>query len=93
MCEVIHMKGEGKVEGPLAMSEAELLALEQEHDNIVGGAKLVWDHLTNCEHSDAKTIAAFERILKYVGIDDEVCVVKLANFKQPAGEMAVHNED
>lgn len=58
--------------GPLSMSEAELLALEARHDAVVDGAKRIRYHLGACEHGDEKTWAAFHDLLKFAGIHDDV---------------------
>lgn len=76
--------------GPLSESEAQVLALEQREQSVVEGAKLVRYHLSQCEHGDAKTWAAFEALLCYAGIRDKVVPQPVS---QPAGEMACHNEE
>lgn len=58
--------------GPLSTTEAELLALEERHDRMLAGAKRIRYHLLNCEHGDSKTFEAFEELLKYIGIYDQV---------------------
>lgn len=82
-------------EGPLSMSEAdlleaELLALEQQHDTMLAAAKRVRYHLTECGHGDAKTLKALDDLLKYIGIHDQVVPRPIT---QPSGEMAVHHEE
>lgn len=57
---------------PPAMSEADLLALEEQHDRMVAGAKRIRYHLLNCENGDSKTFEAFEELLKYIGIHADV---------------------
>lgn len=66
---------------PLSITEAELLALEQEHDRMLDGAKRIRYHLLNCENGDLPTFQAFEELLKYIGFHDEV--VKATTDKTP----------
>jgi hypothetical protein len=58
--------------GPLPMSEADLLALEQQHDDMMAAAKRVRQHLTQCEKGDAAVLEAMDLLLKYIGIHDLV---------------------
>lgn len=76
--------------GSYSMSEAELLALEQQHDSMIAAAKRVRYHLTECDHGDAETLAALDELLKHIGIHGDVVPQPLS---QPAGEMACHEGD
>lgn len=60
------------LEGPFSMSEADQLALEQRHDDMVKAGKRVREHLCNCEHGDADTLKGFDDLLRYIGIYHEV---------------------
>lgn len=77
--------------GPLSMSESDLEALEERHQLIVGGAKLARSHLTNCSRGDQRTLDAFDDLLKYIGIYEQV--VNPEPITQPTAEMAVHTGD
>lgn len=75
-------------EGPLSMSEADLAALEEWHRGMVSGCNRIREHLCNCHHSDQKTLDAFDDLLKYMGLHDDV--VGPEPITQPQAEMAVH---
>ena len=59
------------MEGPLSMSEADLAALEERHDQMKVARVLVRQHLTHCEHGDAKTLLAFDTLMQYIGIHED----------------------
>lgn len=79
-----------RVTGPLSMSEADLLALEQRHDDMVAAGKRVREHLTQCDRGDMKTLQALDELLKYIGIHEYVVPQEVT---QPRGEMAAHPGD
>ena len=58
-------------EGPLSMSEADLAALEERHEAMKQARILVRQHLTHCEHGDAKTLFAFDMLMQYIGIHED----------------------
>jgi len=80
--------------GPLATSEAELLALEEQHDHMIAAGRLVRHHLRLCDKGDAKTLAALDDLLKYIGIFPEVTGERHAGGAGlPKAEMAVFEGD
>lgn len=81
--------------GPLSVTEAELLALEQRQEAVVAGAKRIRYHLGACQYGDAQTWADFHELLKYAGIHQEVVEepTDSADTTQPQAEMAATTGD
>lgn len=77
--------------GPISMSEADLLALEARQDAFIKAGKHIRQHLTHCEYGDKEALEGFDSILAYVGILDEV--KREDEITQPTAEMAVHNDE
>lgn len=77
--------------GPLSMSEAELLALEARHDQFIRDGRHIREHLRHCEFSDQQSVDGFDAMLAYIGILDEVKASP--DITQPQAEMACHGDE